>query len=142
MDEAVLKRTMPHSLDAEKSVIGSMLTDKDAIVIAAGILLPEDFYAKQYGLLFKAIVELDNEGKNVDLITLKERLLQMDVPQEVSEMEFVKEILAVTYTAANVKQYCDFVKGKALLRKLINLTDSISNTCYEGKEEVDAVLEG
>lgn len=141
MDEAVLKRTMPHSLDAEKSVIGSMLTDKDAIVIAAGILLPEDFYAKQYGLLFKAIVELDGEGKNVDLITLKERLLQMDVPQEVSEMEFVKEILAVTYTAANVKQYCDFVKGKALLRKLINLTDSISNTCYEGKDEVDVVLE-
>lgn len=142
MEEAVLKRTMPHSTDAEKSVIGSMLTSKDAIVEAAGILSPDDFYAKQYGILFKAIIELDSKGKNVDLITLKEYVSQMDnVPESVSGMEFVKEILETTYTASYVAQYCELVKGKALMRKLIKLNDEMSNTCYEGKDDVDTILE-
>ena len=142
MEEAVLKRIMPHSMDAEKSVIGSMLTSKDAIVEAAGILIPEDFYAKQYGILFKAIVELDSKGKNVDIVTLKEYLSQMDnVPESVSSMEFVKEILETSYTASYVSQYCEFVKGKALMRKLINLNDEMTNTCFEGKEDVDTILE-
>jgi len=141
MEEAVLKRIMPHSLDSEKSVIGSMLTSKDAIVEAAGMLRPEDFYAKQYGILFKAIIELDNKGKNVDLITLKEYLSQMsDIPESVSSMEFVKEIIETSYTASYVGQYCEFVKGKALMRKLIALNDEMSNSCYEGKEDVDTIL--
>lgn len=142
MEEAVLRRIMPHSIDAEKSVIGSMLTNKDAIVEAAGILSPDDFYAKQYGILFRAIVELDTKGKNVDFITLKEYVSQMDdVPESVSSMEFVKEILETSYTASYVVQYCEIVKGKALMRKLINLNDEMTNTCYEGKEDVDTILE-
>lgn len=142
MEEAVLKRIMPHSLDAEKSVIGSMLTSKDAIVEAAGMLVPEDFYAKQYGILFKAIIELDTKGKNVDFITLKNYISQMgDVPESVSSMEYVKEILETSYTASYVSQYCEIVKGKSLMRKLITLNDDMSNTCYEGKEDVDTILE-
>lgn len=142
MEEAVLKRIMPHSLDAEKSVIGSMLTSKDAIVEAAGMLVPEDFYAKQYGILFKAIIELDTKGKNVDFITLKNYISQMgDVPESVSSMEYVKEILETSYTASYVGQYCEIVKGKSLMRKLITLNDTMSNTCYEGKEDVDTILE-
>jgi len=142
MDEAVLKRTMPHSIDAEKSVIGSMLTSKDAIVEAAGMLTQEDFYAKQYGILFKAIYELDQKGKDVDLVTLKEYLSKMsDVPESVSGMEFVKEILETSYTASYVEQYCEIVKGKALMRKLINLNDEMSNICFEGKDDVDTILE-
>lgn len=142
MEEAVLKRIMPHSLDAEKSVIGSMLTSKDAIVEAAGMLTPEDFYAKQYGILFKAIIELDTKGNNVDFITLKNYISQMsDVPESVSSMEYVKEILETSYTASYVAQYCEIVKGKSLMRKLITLNDDMSNTCYEGKEDVDTILE-
>ena len=142
MEEAVLKRIMPHSLDAEKSVIGSMLASKDAIVEAAGILSPDDFYARQYGILFKAIIELDTKGRNVDLITLKDYISQMsDVPESVSSMEYVKEILETSYTASYVSQYCEIVKGKALMRKLIALNDDMSNTCYEGKEDVDTILE-
>ena len=143
MEEAVLKRTMPHSLEAEKAVIGSMLTSKDAIVEAAGILVPEDFYAKQYGILFKAIVELDQMGKNADdLVALREHLKQMkDVPESVGGIEFIGEILESSYTASYVSQHCEIVKGKALLRKLISINDNISNVCYESKEDVDDILE-
>ena len=141
-ESKLITRLMPHSLDAEKSVIGSMLTSKDAIVEAAGMLQPEDFYGKQYGILFKAIVELDQKGKNVDLITLKEYVSSMDnVPESVSGMEFVREILESSYTASYVGQYCEFVKGKALMRKLITLNDEMSKSCYEGKESVETILE-
>ena len=70
MEEALVKRVLPHSVEAEQSVIGSMLMDRDAIVEAEDILTKEDFYQRQYGIVFEAMVELYREGKAVDLITL------------------------------------------------------------------------
>ena len=141
-EEVLIKKIMPHSSEAEKSVIGSMLTSKDAIVEAAGVLTPDDFYEKQYGILFRAIVELDSKGKDVDIITLKEHLSSMEgVPDGLNALEFVKEILETSYTASFVGQYCEFVKGKALMRKLIRLNDDVSKNCYEGKESVETILE-
>ncbi|MDD6580694.1 MAG: replicative DNA helicase [Lachnospiraceae bacterium] len=141
-EEVLIKRIMPHNFETEKSVIGSMLTSKDAIVEAAGILSPDDFYGKQYGILFKAIVELDTLGKDVDLITIKEHLSTMQgVPDGLNALEFVKEILDTSYTASYVKQYCEYVKGKSILRKLINFNEDVSKMCYEGKDPVDVILE-
>ena len=74
MDDSSAKRIMPHNDEAEKSVLGSMLIDGDAIMTASEILTPDDFYQKQYGIVFDAIVELANEGKNVDVVTLQNRL--------------------------------------------------------------------
>ena len=98
MEEALVKRVMPHSLEAEQSVIGSMIMNKDAIVAAAEIITSEDFYGKQYGILFDAMVELDEEGKPVDLITLQNRLREKNVAPEISSMEYVKELLATVPT--------------------------------------------
>ena len=103
MEEAVIKRIMPHSEEAEQSVVGSMLMDKDAILVASEIITGADFYAKQYGIVFDACVELYNEGKPVDLITLQDRLREKDVPPEVSRLEFVRELLTSVPTSANVK---------------------------------------
>ena len=80
MDETLLKRVMPHSVEAEQSVIGAMLMDRDAITIASEILTTEDFYQKQYGILFEAMVELYTENSPVDLVTLQNRLREKDVP--------------------------------------------------------------
>ena len=74
MEEALIKRILPHSIEAEQSVIGSMIMDRDAILVASEILTSEDFYQSQYGIIFDAMVELCNEGKPVDLITLQNRL--------------------------------------------------------------------
>jgi len=109
MDEALLKRVLPHSVEAEQSVIGSMIMDREAIVVASEILHGEDFYGKQYGIVFEAMVELNDEGKPVDLVTLQNRLKEKDVPPEVSSLEFVRNLITAVPTSANIKYYANIV---------------------------------
>lgn len=141
MDENVLKRILPHSVEAEQSVIGSMIMDREAIVAASEILTSEDFYNKQYGVLFDTMIELNDEGSPVDLVTLQNRLKEKDVPPEVSSLEFVRELITAVPTSANIKYYATIVSEKSVLRKLIRLNEEISNTCYAGKESLEFILE-
>ena len=141
MEEALIKRVMPHSIEAEQSVVGAMLMDKDAILTAAEIVSGQDFYQTAYGVIFDSMVELFNEGKPVDLVTLQERLKEKDVPPEISSLEFVRDLVSAVPTSANVKYYAQIVADKSMLRKLIKLNDEISNTCYAGKESLEAILE-
>lgn len=141
MDEALLKRVLPHSIEAEQSVVGSMIMDKEAIVVASELIAGDDFYGKQYGILFETMVELHNEGKPVDLVTLQNRLKEKDVPAEVSSLEFVRDLINAVPTSANIKHYANIVSEKALLRRLIKLNEEIANTCYVGKEPMEAILE-
>ncbi len=140
-EEALIKRTMPHDVDAEQSVIGAMIMDNQAIITASETVTSDDFYQKQLGILFEAMTELHDEGKPVDLITLQDRLKEKDVPPEVSSLEYVKTILDAVPTSANVKYYAGIVKEKAMLRRLIRTTEDIANTCYTGREKLDDVLE-
>ena len=141
MEEALIKRVMPNSLEAEQSVIGSMIMDKDAIVTAMEILQKEDFYHQQYGALFDAMVELFSAGLPVDLVTLQNKLKSKDVPKEVSSLEFVRDLLAAVPTSANIKYYANIVKENAIKRKLIRITEDIENECYAGKESLESVLD-
>ena len=141
MEETLIKRVMPNSLEAEQSVIGSMIMDQDAIVTAMEILLQEDFYHKQYGILFDATIELYSSGQPVDLVTLQNKLKEKDVPQEVSSLEFVGELVRAVPTSANVKYYCNIVKENSMKRKLIRVTEEIENECYAGKESLESVLD-
>lgn len=141
MEEALIKRVMPHNIEAEQSVIGSMLMDRDAIMAASEIISGEDFYQKQYGILFDNMVELFNEGKAVDLITLQNRLQENGVPEEVSNMGFVRELLADMPTSANIKYYADIVYEKSVLRKLIRTNEQIANDCYVGADKLENILE-
>ncbi|MEG1846968.1 MAG: replicative DNA helicase [Lachnospiraceae bacterium] len=141
MEEAILKRILPHSIEAEQSVIGSMIMDRDAIVAAAEIVTETDFYSKQYGILFETMIELNDEGKPVDLVTLQDRLREKDVPAEVSSLEFVRDLITAVPTSANIKYYAEIVAEKSTLRKLIKLNEEIANTCYVGKESLEVILE-
>ncbi len=109
MEEAIIKRVMPHSLEAEQSVIGSMIMDREAVLVASEILTGEDFYQRQYGIVFEAMVELFNKDEPVDLVTLQNQLRAKDVPEEVSSMEFVRDILNQVPTSANVKYYANII---------------------------------
>ena len=140
MEETLIKRVLPNSPEAEQSVIGSMMMDSEAIMTASEILTSEDFYQRQYGILFDAMVELYNEGKAVDLVTLQDRLKEKDVPPEVASLEFVKDILDTVYTSAHIRQYATIVHEKAMLRKLIRTTEGIANTCYAGKESMEDIF--
>ena len=141
MEEALIKRILPHSIEAEQSVIGSMLLDRDAILVASEILTSDDFYQNQYGIIFDAMVELCNEGKPVDLITLQNRLKEKDLPPDISSMEYVRELIQAVPTSANVKYYANIVSEKALLRRLIKATEEVANTCYLEKESTEMILE-
>ena len=141
MDEALIKRVLPHSIEAEQAVVGAMLMDRDAILTSSEIISGEDFYQTAYGVIFEAVVEIYNEGKPVDLITLQERLKEKDVPAEISSLEFVRYLVTAVPTSANVKYYAEIVAEKSMLRRLIKLNDEISNMCYLGKEPMEAVLE-
>lgn len=141
MEEALLKRVLPHSIEAEQSVIGAMIMDKDAIVTASEIVTEEDFYSKQCGTLFQAMIELNDEGKPVDLITLQDRLKEKDVPPEVSSLEYIRDLITGVPTSANIKHYANIVAEKAMLRRLIKLNEEIANTCYVGKESLEIILE-
>lgn len=141
MDETVVKRILPHSTEAEQSVLGAMIMDSDAITTASEIITGDDFYNKQYGLIFDTIVELQNSGSSVDLVTLQNKLKEKDVPPEVSSLEYVKDFVSAVYTSANVKNHAEIVQQKAVLRKLIRTTEGITNTCYAGKEDVESILE-
>ncbi len=90
---------------------------------------------------FEAMIELHDEGKAVDLITLQERLKEKDLPPEISSMEFVRDLLSAVPTSANVKYYAEIVAEKSMLRKLIKTTEEITNACYLGKEKTQDILE-
>ena len=136
MEEALVKRVLPHSVEAEQSVIGSMLMDRDAIIAASEIVVADDFYQRQYGIMFDTMVELFNEGKPVDLDRLKEK----DVPPEVCSLDFVRDILATVPTSANVRSYATIVHEKAVLRRLIRINEEIANNCYSGKDSLEVIL--
>ena len=127
MDEALIKRVPPHSIEAEQSVVGAMLIDKDAITTASEIICGDDFYQTAYGVVFDSVVELFNEGK--------------EVPEEISSLEFVRDLVAAVPTSANVKYYAEIVAEKATLRKMIRLNEEIANACYLAKEPVEAIME-
>lgn len=140
MDEALIKRVLPHSIEAEQSVIGAMLMDREAVISASEIIIGSDFYQQQLGVMFDSMVELFNEGKPVDLVTLQDRLKEKDVPPEVSSMDFVRDIMTMVPTSVNIKSYASIVHEKAVLRKLIRTTEEIANTCYAGKDALEDIL--
>ena len=140
-EETLLKRILPHSTEAEQSVIGAMIMDGEAIMVASEIICGDDFYNRQYGVVFDSMTELSDEGKPVDLVTLQDRLREKDVPPEVSSLEFIGNLVTSVPTSANIKYYANIVAEKATLRRLIRLNEEIANTCYAGKESLEAILE-
>lgn len=139
--EAAMKRILPHSAEAEQAVVGAMLMNKDAIMLASEVVGGADFYQNAYGILFDAMVEMFQAGRPVDLITLQEYLKEKDVPPEISSMEFVRDLIANVQTSANVKYYAEIVREKAVLRKLIKINDDISSACYLENQPLDDILD-
>src|SRR5574344_163294 len=105
MEDNSITRIMPNSLEAEQSVVGSMIMDKQAIITAGEMLVYDDFYHRQYGIMFQTMVDMNNKGKPVDIVTLQEKLKEKDVPPEVYSLDFVRELLSAVPTSANIRQY-------------------------------------
>lgn len=141
MEEALIKKVQPHSKEAEQAVIGSMIMDKDAILIASELLHGEDFYIPQYGILFDTMVELYQEGKPAEYVTILTKLEEKGISQEICGMEVFRDATDAVSTSAHIKYYTQIVAEKALARKLIKVSEGIANACYQGKEPMDVILE-
>ena len=129
LEEAIIKRVLPHSVEAEQSVIGSMMIDNEAINIASELITGDDFYNKQYGVVFETMVELHENGRPVDMVTLQDKLKEKDVPSEVSSLEFIRDIITAVPTSANIRHYANIVAEKSILRRMIRLNEEIENLC-------------
>ncbi len=141
MEEQIIKRILPHSAEAEQSVIGAILLDADAIITVSELLLPEDFYTLQFKTLYNGMLSLYQEGKPIDPVTLQNKLREQEVPEEMCSVEFISNILSSVPTSANVKYYAEIVKDKAVLRRLIRVSESIANDCYQDTEDLNVLLD-
>ena len=141
MEEQMIKRILPHSTEAEQSVIGAVLLDQEAIITASEILVAEDFYNPQFRTLYNAMISLYQEGRPADLVTLQNKLKEQEVPAELCSVEFISGIISSVPTSANIRYYADIVKEKSVLRRLIRVSESITNDCYQDTENLDQLLE-
>ena len=141
MEEAVIKRIPPHNIEAERAVIGSMIMDRDAILVCSEMLTAEDFYQGQYGILFEALLDLFRGGIGTDLITLQNKLREKEAPPELCSVEYIGSLLNSVPISANVKYYATIVKEKAMLRRLIQTAERIASTCYMDKEPLEDILD-
>ena len=139
--EDIIKRVMPHSYEAEQSVLGSMLMDRDAVSVAAVSLEKEEFYVSQHAMLFESIMDLYNAGKPIDLVTVQNKLKEKDVPPEMLTLDFIKDIVGTVPTSTNIKAYCKIVREKAQLRRFIHTAQEIENACYAGNKSAEEIAE-
>lgn len=136
-----LGKVPPHDIEAEQAVIGSMLTDKDAVVTAIEVLKEEDFYREDNKLIYSAIVNLYNKAEPIDIITLKSELTAMGKLEAVGGLEYIAELPDRVPTTANVEQYVKIVEEKSALRNLIKTANEIINLGYDPTEDVEQIID-
>lgn len=137
----MLDRIPPQNLEAEQSVLGAMLIEREAISRVAEFLRPEDFYREGHRLAFAAILQLFNRGEAVDLVTLTEQLRRDDKLEPAGGISYITSLANSVPTAANVIYHARIVEEKALLRGLINTATHIAGLGYEANDEVINILD-
>ena len=140
MNEKNTFRSAPFDSEAEQSVIGSMLMDAEAIEIASEMLREEDFYARQYGVLFSTILEMHRKRMAVDPVTLQARLREKNLPPEIYGNGMILELIEQVPTSANIKSYAEIVAEKSVLRKMIRANEEIAEACYTQKDDLEAIM--
>ncbi len=141
MDIGALGRIPPQSLEAEQSVLGSMLLDKEVIPVVLESLKSADFYRDDHKEIFEAVLDLFEKAEPVDIITVSEQLRIRGTLDNVGGLEYLTNIASAVPTTANVKHYARIVEEKSILRKLIKASSDIVNLGYEASEEVSYVLD-
>ena len=138
---AEVDKVPPSNEEAEKSTLGSMLLDREAIPTAVESLEPEDFYWSKHGIIYQAICQLFDQGDPVDLVTLSEELREEDKLEDVGGASYITSLVNSVPTAANIKHYAEIVEEKSILRGLIRTANQISKLGYKDEGEVDNLLD-
>ena len=141
MDEELLLRQMPHSTEAEQSVLGSILIDARCMPEVIELLKPEDFYLRQNREIYETIYSMFNFSLTIDPITVLDRMKQNGVYDENTSRNYILQLMDITPTAAHVKEYAAIVKDKSLLRKIAETAGDITALIQEGTGTAQEVLE-
>ncbi|EEG76946.1 replicative DNA helicase [Dethiobacter alkaliphilus] len=136
-----MERVPPQNLEAEQSVLGSMLIDKDAIVASSEYLRATDFYRDGHQKIYQAMLDLSERGEPVDLVTLAEELSQQNQLDNIGGMPYLTTLANIVPTAANVGYYARIVQEKAVLRSLINSATRIVSRAFEAKDDVEEIMD-
>ena len=137
-----LGKVPPHDLEAEQAIIGSMLTDRDAVISAIEILKEEDFYREDNKAIYTAILNLYNRAEPIDIITVKSELESMGKFEQVGGLEYLAELPEKVPTTANAMKYIKIVEEKSTLRRLIKTANEIIELGYSPTEDVEDIMEG
>jgi len=140
MDE-LLNRQMPQALEAEQAVLGAILIDSRCVSDVIGMLQPEDFYLQQNRELFEAVYSMFNFSQPIDPVTVLDKLRERGTYDEQTSFSYVKQLMEITPTAANVRQYAEIVRDKALLRRVAEAAAAISETVFSGEGAAEEILE-
>jgi replicative DNA helicase len=132
-------RVPPNNVSAEESLIGAMLLSSEAVTVAAELCVAEDFYRPLHGQIFGAIIDLVHAGKEVDWVTVSERLRERGAPE--IEPSLLTALQLNTPSATNAQHYADIVRDKARQRKLIEISGRIADEAYQVTDDVDAVVD-
>jgi replicative DNA helicase len=137
----ILDRLPPQNIDAERSTLGSMLLEKEAIEKGTEVLKPEDFYREAHRVIFEVIIHLSNKGEPIDIITVSEELTRRNMLDKVGGIAYLTALANAVPTAANIEYYAKIVAEKSLLRSIISVATNIVGMGYEGTEEVNVILD-
>ena len=137
----MIQRIPPNNIEAEQSVLGAMLLDKEAISTATEFISGEDFYREAHKEIFEAIVDIYNKGEPVDLITLTEKLKTRNTLEAVGGITFLTNLMDAVPTTHNVKYYAKIVEDKSLLRKLIKSSNEIIQKSYQAEEDIGEIID-
>ena len=139
--ETGIGRIPPHSMEAEQSVIGAMLLDKEAINTAMEHLRGDDFYKEANKEIYEAMLVLNNRNEPVDLVTLSEELKRRGSLEGIGGVTYLANLSGSVATTANTKYYCDIVQEKSILRRLIGSSNEIMGLAYDNSDSVNAIIE-
>ena len=137
-----LAKIPPHDIDAEQAVLGSMLTDKEAVNAPIESLKEDALYRDDNRIIFQAIVNLYSKSEPIDIITLKDELESMDKFEQVGGYEYLASLPDKVPTTANVQKYIKIVEEKSILRNLIKTANEIIELGYDPTEDVEDIMDG
>ena len=136
-----IQRIPSHDEEAEQAVIGSMLTDKDAVAAAIEVLKPDDFYTDYNKTIYEAIMNIYAKAEPIDIITVKDELTSLEKLEAVGGLEYLASLPEKVPTTANVEKYVKIVEEKSLLRNLIKTANNLIELGYSQNEDVENIMD-
>lgn len=141
MSETFMEQSVPFAEEAEAGIISAMFKDREVIQDVVQLVRDSDFYKPENAILFKAILEIDESGQSVDLVTMTNKLRKENLLEKAGGVFYLGQIAAAPSTVYNVKQYAKIVQEKSTMRQLIRISDRIRNRCFEDAEPVESILD-